>query len=124
MNKVFLHGRLGKDPEEKMTQSGMPITTLTVATSKKVKDGEEKTTWHRIKVFNKQALACGTYLAKGREVIVEGSINNYTYDKDGTTMYGSEVLADQVTFVGGKNENQSERDHSGANDAGMEDIPF
>ena len=76
VNKAILLGRLGKDPEIKYTPSGMAIANFTMATSEnfKDKDGQkqERTEWHRIVTFGKLAEICGEYLAKGKQVYIEG----------------------------------------------------
>src|SRR5690606_32803765 len=78
VNKVILLGNLGNDPDMKYTQGGMAIATLSVATtfSRKDRDGnfQEKTEWHRVKLFGKTAEVAGEYLKKGRQVYIEGRI--------------------------------------------------
>lgn len=108
VNKAILVGRLGRDPEGRYTQSGTPVCNLSIATTRRVKNKatdqwEEETEWHRVSVFGKTADACTTYLAKGREVYVEGRIRTRSYeDKDGVKRYSTEVVADVVQFLGGK----------------------
>ncbi len=104
MNKVILCGNLGKDPELRFTPNGQATCRLSVATSEKWtdKDGQkqERTEWHNVVVWGKQAEACGQYLAKGRKVIVEGSIRSRQYDdKEGQKRYITEVIAQHVQFV-------------------------
>ena len=107
VNLVILVGNLGKDPEVRHTQTGRTVANFSIATSKKwksQKDGEmqEKTEWHRIVVWGNTAEACGKYLSKGRSVMVRGEIQNRSYeDKEGNTRYISEILAQQVQFLGG-----------------------
>jgi single-strand DNA-binding protein len=87
--------------------------------SYKDKDGKQvnKATWHRIVVFGKVAETCATYLAKGRQVLVEGKIQNRSWvDKEGKTRYVSEVVASSVKFLGGT--------PKGKPKAGEEDIPL
>lgn len=107
VNKVILVGRLGGDPEVK-TVGDTQVANFSVATSEKwTKDGEtkERTEWHRIVVWGKLAGLCGQYLSKGREVYIEGKLATRSWDKDGTTMYTTEVKADTVQFLGsGKSE--------------------
>lgn len=77
LNKVILIGRIGRDPELKYTTSGQAVASLSVATDEGYtgKDGQkvEKTEWHRVTAWGKQAEFCGKYLTKGRVVYVEGS---------------------------------------------------
>jgi single-strand DNA-binding protein len=106
VNKVILVGNLGNDPEVKYTQGGMAITTLSVATTsvRKDKDGnqQEKTEWHRVKLFGKLGEIAGEYLKKGRQVYIEGSIR---YDKftgqDGVEKYFTDIVADEMQMLGG-----------------------
>ncbi len=78
VNKVILIGRLGKDPEIRYTPSGQPVANFTLATNEVWNDKQgqrqERTEWHRIVVWGKQAEHCGQYLAKGRQVYIEGRL--------------------------------------------------
>ena len=106
LNKVHLIGNLGADPETRTTGGGMVVASLRLATSRRVKKGdnwEEETEWHKVTVFGKTAENCAKYLKKGRQVFVEGRIHYSKYkDKDGNERYGVEVVADDVKFLGGK----------------------
>ena len=98
VNKAILVGRLGKDPEIKYTPSGTAIANFTIATSEnyKDKDGQkqERTEWHRIVAFGKLAEICGEYLAKGKQVYIEGRIQTRSWDdKDGNKKYMTEMVA-------------------------------
>jgi single-strand DNA-binding protein len=107
INKVILVGNLGDDPEVKYTQSGMAITTVRLATTsvRKDRDGntQERTEWHRVKLFGKLGEIAGEYLKKGGQVYIEGSIR---YDKftgnDGQERYYTEIVADEMQMLGGK----------------------
>jgi single-strand DNA-binding protein len=106
VNKVILVGNLGKDPEVRFTNSGSAVARLAVATSEvwNDRDGnrQERTEWHNVVVWGKQGEHCGQYLAKGRQVYVEGSIRTRSYDdKTGTKRYVTEVVAQRVQFLGG-----------------------
>lgn len=106
VNKVILVGNLGNDPEVKYTQGGMAITTISLATTsvRKDKDGnqQERTEWHRVKLFGKLGEIAGEYLKKGRQVYIEGSIR---YDKftgqDGVEKYFTDIIADDMQMLGG-----------------------
>ena len=106
VNKVILVGNLGNDPDVKYTQGGMAITTLSVATTSVRKDREgnqqEKTEWHRVKLFGKLGEIAGEYLKKGRQVYIEGSLrtNKYT-DKDGVERYTTDIIASEMQMLGG-----------------------
>jgi single-strand DNA-binding protein len=106
LNKVMLIGNLGKDPEVRFTPSGRAVGRFPVATSEVWNDAEgqrqERTEWHNVVVWGKQAETCGQYLAKGRQVFIEGSIRSRQYDdKDGNRRYITEVVAQRVQFLGG-----------------------
>lgn len=106
VNKVILVGNLGNDPEMKYTQGGMAICQLSLATTsvRKDRDGnqQEKTEWHRVKLFGKLGEIAGEYLKKGRQVYIEGSIR---YDKftgqDGVEKYFTDIIADEMQMLGG-----------------------
>jgi single-strand DNA-binding protein len=107
LNKVLLIGNLGRDPETRYTPSGKAVARFSLATGEVWNDAEgnrqERTEWHNIVVWGKQAETCGQYLAKGRQVFIEGSIRNRTYDdKDGNRRYITEVVAQRVQFLGGR----------------------
>ena len=106
VNKVLLIGNLGKDPEVRFIPSGKAVAKFPLATSEVWNDGEgqrqERTEWHNVVVWGKQAETCGQYLAKGRQVFIEGSIRTRQYDdKDGNRRYMTEVVAQRVQFLGG-----------------------
>ena len=105
VNRVFLVGHLGADPELKYTPSGRPVANMRIATSESWKDQsgakQERTEWHRIVVWGDQAEACGKYLAKGRLCAIEGKLQTRSYDKDGQKHYATDIVADRVTFLGG-----------------------
>jgi single-strand DNA-binding protein len=106
VNKVILIGNLGKDPEVRFTAGGKAVARFSVATSEQWSDAEgqrqERTEWHNIVVWGKQAESCGQYLQKGRQVYIEGRIQNRSYDdKDGNKKYITEINAQRVQFLGG-----------------------
>ncbi|MEK6614430.1 MAG: single-stranded DNA-binding protein [Candidatus Binatota bacterium] len=106
VNKAILIGNLGKDPEVRFTANGKAVARFSIATSEVWNDAEgnrqERTEWHNIVVWGKQGESCGQYLAKGRQVFVEGSIRTRTYDdKSGNKRYITEIVAQRVRFLGG-----------------------
>lgn len=105
VNKVILVGNLGKDPEVRFTPGGQAVANFSVATNEAWtdKDGkkQERTEWHRIVVWGKQAELCGQYLTKGRQVYLEGRLQTREYEKDGQKKYSTEVVANQVVFLAG-----------------------
>src|ERR1044072_2091633 len=112
VNKVILSGNLGRDPETRYTTGGDAVTNLNIATSEQWKDksGEkqERTEWHRVVLFGRQAEVAGEYLKKGRSVYIEGRLQTRKYtDKDGVEKYSTEIVADRMQLIGGS------RDSSG-----------
>jgi single-strand DNA-binding protein len=107
VNKVILLGRLGKDPEVKYTQGGTAVARFSIATDETWKDqaGEkqQRTEWHNVVAWRKLAEICGQYLTKGKQVYIEGQLQSRSWEKDGTKHMVTEVLADQLVMLGGKN---------------------
>lgn len=102
MNSVILIGRLTRDPELRYTSgTQMAVATFTVAIDRPVRAGAEKQTdFPRVTVFGKQAENCEKYLAKGRLVGVQGRLQTGSYtNKDGVTVYTTDVVADRVEFL-------------------------
>jgi single-strand DNA-binding protein len=107
VNKVILVGRLGKDPELKYTPSGTPVAKFTLATDEVFKDraGEQqrRTEWHTIVAWSKLAEICGEYLAKGRQVYIEGSIRSRQWeDQTGNKRTAYEVVARDMKMLGSR----------------------
>ncbi len=119
VNKVILLGNLGKDPEVKSTPSGMTIATFSLATSSSVKDKDgnwqDRTEWHNIKAFGRTAEIAGEYLKKGRTVFIEGRIHYESWDdkETGQKKYKTEILANELTLVGGQREGGEGGGYSG-----------
>ena len=102
MNNVVLIGRLTRDPEVRyISESQMAVATFTVAIDRPVRAGQEKKTdFPRVTVFGRQAENCERFLAKGRLVGIQGRIQTGSYtDKDGKTVYTTDVVADRVEFL-------------------------
>ena len=107
VNKVILIGNLGRDPETRYTTGGDAIANLNIATSEQWKDknGEkqEKTEWHRVVLFGRQAEIAGEYLKKGRSVYIEGRLQTRKYtDKDGVEKYSTEIVGDRMQLLGSR----------------------
>ena len=112
VNKVILLGNLGRDPETRYTTGGDAVTNLSIATSEQWKDknGEkqERTEWHRVVLFGRQAEIAGEYLKKGRSVYIEGRLQTRKYtDKDGVEKYSTEIVGDRMQLIGGGREGGS-----------------
>lgn len=106
VNKVILLGNLGANPELKYLPSGQPVCEMRIATTEVFRDRneqqQERTEWHRVVIYGKQAENCSKYLAKGRQVFLEGRIQTRSWDdKEGKKQYMTEVVANQVVFIGG-----------------------
>ena len=104
VNKVILIGRLGKDPEVKSLAGGNSVAQLSLATDHSWTDKsgqrQEKTEWHRVVVWGRDAENAGKYLGKGRMVYVEGRLETREYqDKDGQRRFTTEVVAQQLTYL-------------------------
>jgi single-strand DNA-binding protein len=124
VNKVILIGNLGRDPELRYMQSGAPVASLSVATTRKWRNKQtnemvEETEWHRVSVFGQSAEHCNNYLSKGRQVYVEGRLRTRSYDdKDGIKRYSTEIIADVVQFLGGRGEGGGGRGGGGYDEGG------
>ena len=107
MNKVFLIGRLSRDPELRHTNSGMAVCQINVAVSRRTGAGRDpETDFINVVVWDKQAENVSKYLAKGRQVAVEGRIQTRSYDNnEGKKTYVTEVVANNVEFLGSANDN-------------------
>ena len=132
INKVILVGNLGNDPETRHTQGGMAVTTIRLATTsvRKDRDGntQERTDWHRVKLFGKLAEIAGEYLRKGSQVYVEGRISysEHTGD-DGQKRYYTDIIADEMQMLGGRGDGErrtQQRQSAQAGDFADDDIPF
>jgi single-strand DNA-binding protein len=108
VNKVILIGNLGKDPEVRYAPSGSAIANVTIATSRSWKDknsGErqEETEWHRVVFYDRLAEIAGEYLKKGKSVYVEGRLKTRKWtDKEGVEKYTTEIIAQEMTMLGGR----------------------
>ncbi len=106
VNKVILIGRLGADPEIRYTADGQPVATFRLATNEVwVKDGQkqERTEWHRVVAFGRLAEICGEYLAKGRQVYIEGRLQTRSYeDREGIKRFVTEIVAQNMQMLGSR----------------------
>jgi single-strand DNA-binding protein len=137
VNKAIIIGRLGRDPEVRYTQDGRAIANFSVATSEEWKDkdsGEkkERTEWHRVVAFGRLGEICGEYLAKGRQVYIEGRLQTRSWEKDNVTRYTTEIVASNMQMLESKSSAGSSGDYMPPTDdaypasmgPGDEDIPF
>ena len=106
VNKVILVGNLGRDAELRYTPGGAAVATINMATTEVWNDKQgqrqEKTEWHRVILWGKQAESLQEYLTKGKQIYVEGRLQTRQWDdKDGNKRYTTEITADRITLRGG-----------------------
>ncbi|MCG6117371.1 MAG: single-stranded DNA-binding protein [Aquimonas sp.] len=107
INKVIIVGTLGADPETRYTTSGSAITSIRLATNESWTDKQsgqkqERTEWHRVKMFGRLAEIAAEYLRKGKQVYVEGSLRTDKYtDKEGIERYSTDIIANDMQMLGG-----------------------
>ncbi len=108
VNKVFLLGNVGKDPEIRSTQGGMQVASFSLATADRAKDAQgnwaDKTEWHNIVCFQRTAEVVRDYVKKGSQILVEGKIQTRSWDDkaSGEKKYKTEILCNELTLLGGK----------------------
>jgi single-strand DNA-binding protein len=130
VNKVILVGNLGRDAELRYTPGGAAVSTLNLATTEVWNDKQgqkqEKTEWHRIVLWGKQAESLQEYLVKGKQIYVEGRLQTRQWDdKEGNKRYTTEIKADRVTLLGGGGGGRSAAamDRGGSHPAASHDEP-
>ena len=132
VNKVILVGNLGKDPEVRYLDNGVAVANFSLATTENYKnkagDRVSQTEWHNIVLWRGLAEVAEKYLKKGASVYVEGKIKTRKWeDKEGNTRYNTEILADNMTMLGGKqsqDDSQSSSSTTTNNSAKTDDLPF
>lgn len=129
LNKAMVIGHLGGDPEMRYTQNGTAVTQFSVAASRKYQDSngnqQEETEWFRVVAWNKLAETCAQYLSKGRLVYVEGRMQTRSWEgQDGQKRYTTELIAQEVRFLGGASERQQAPASSYQGDIEPDDLPF
>jgi single-strand DNA-binding protein len=108
VNKVFLLGNVGKDPEIRSTAGGMTVASFSLATADRAKDAQgnwaDKTEWHNIVCFQRTAEVVRDYVKKGSQILIEGKIQTRSWDDkaSGEKKYKTEILANELTLLGGK----------------------
>ena len=132
LNKVMLSGRLGKEVEYKVLTSGATIATFSVASGRKVKEGDaykDQTEWFRVVAWDKLAETCSQYLHKGSHVMIEGRLQTREYqDQQGQKRYSTEVIASDMLMLDNKRQDEDGRgqtaDAAFEEDLEPEGIPF
>ena len=115
MNKLTIIGNLTRDPESRTTQDGKEVCNFTVACNRRQRrnqnnNDQPEADFFRVSAFNDLGKVCQQYLAKGRKVAVEGTIQNRSYDaQDGSKRWVTEIIADSVEALGGPQEKRDER---------------
>ena len=113
VNKVFLLGNVGKDPEIRATAGGMQVASFSLATADRAKDAQgnwaDKTEWHNIVCFQRTAEVVRDYVKKGSQILVEGKIQTRSWDDkaSGEKKYKTEILCNELTLLGGKGGGES-----------------
>lgn len=123
LNKVMLIGNLGREPEVRHMPNGDAVANVALATAESWKDknGEkqEKTEWHRVIFFGRQAEIAGEYLKKGSSIYIEGRLQTRKWnDKDGNERYTTEIVADRMQMLGSRSGNAD-----GGNDTPQQQAP-
>ncbi|MFP4163715.1 MAG: single-stranded DNA-binding protein [Chitinispirillaceae bacterium] len=125
VNKVILIGNLGKDPELKYTPQGRAVTNFPLATSERWTDKngqkQERTEWHNIVLWGRQAEVANQYLQKGRTCYIEGRISTRSWeDRDGNKRYRTEIEASTMQFIGGGSGQGAGADRGGSQSSSRE----
>lgn len=127
VNKVFILGNCGKDPEIRSSNSGMTIASFTVATADRVKDSQgnwtDKTEWHNMVAFQRTAEIIRDYVKKGTQVFIEGKIQTRSWDdkESGQKRYKTEILVNELSLLGKPNNGENSgnnRSNSGHSNSG------
>jgi single-strand DNA-binding protein len=118
LNQANIIGRVGKDPEVRYLPSGEAVANFSIATSERWKDkqtGEprEETEWHRISTFGRLAEIVGEYVKKGALVYVSGKIKTRSYEQNGETKYATEIRANEMKMLSGRNDGQQQGNTEG-----------
>ncbi|MFP5266423.1 MAG: single-stranded DNA-binding protein [Acidobacteriota bacterium] len=107
VNKVFLLGNVGKDPEIRTTPNGMTVASFSLATAERAKDAQgnwtDKTEWHNLVAFQRTAEIVRDYVKKGTQIFVEGKIQTRSWDdkESGQKKYRTEILVNELSLLGG-----------------------
>jgi single-strand DNA-binding protein len=120
VNKIFLLGNVGKDPEVRASNSGMVIASFSLATAERQKDQTgnwvDKTEWHNLVTFGRTAEIVRDYVKKGTQIFVEGKISTRSWDdkESGQKKYRTEILVNELSLLGGRGEGAGSSSGGGA----------
>jgi len=128
VHKIVIIGHLGRDPEMRYTPEGQPVTSFSVASTRKYKTGageqREETEWFNCTAWGKLAEVCNQYLAKGKQVYIEGRLKTRTYQTQaGETRFNIDVTVNEVQFLGGGQQVEAQEPVAVGQEVG-EDLPF
>jgi single-strand DNA-binding protein len=128
VNKVILVGNLGRDPEVRFMPNGEAVCNFSIATTDSWKDKagakQERTEWHNIVMYRKLAEIAGEYLKKGRPVYIEGRLQTRKWqDKEGADRYTTEIIADQMQMLGGREGGGDQQDRGGSSSSNQSSKP-
>ncbi len=124
VNKVIIIGNLGRDPEVRYTPSGAAVCNLRIATTRNWKsrdsgERQEETEWHSVVLYDRQAEVAGEYLKKGRPVYIEGRLKTRKWqDKEGQDRYTTEIVAETMQLLGGRDSMGGGGGDAGGDDEG------
>ena len=132
LNKVILIGNLGRDPEMRYTPSGTPVTSFSLAVSRRYRSQEgedrEETEWFNVSCWNRLAETANQYLSKGRQVYIEGRLSSRTYeDRNGEKRFSLDVRASEMVLLGQRGEtspDQFSEAAPAAQSADFDNMPF
>ena len=122
-NKAFILGNLTRDPELRYTPKGDPVVNITLAVNRKYKSGEEMkedVAFIPVVLWGKTAEIVNQYCHKGSPLLVEGRIQTRSWEKDGQRQYKTEVVGENIQFMGGKKEGKPEGDQAREQTTGEE----
>ncbi len=128
-NRVTLLGNIGADPELRVTAGGQSVLKIRMATTESYLDKnrvkQEKTEWHSVVCWGKQAEALSKFLQKGSKIFVEGSLQTQSYDdKDGNKRFKTEVNAKSILMTGGAGAQRRDEPKSDTNGDAGDDVPY
>lgn len=128
MNKAFLIGHIGKDPEIINLESGATIAKFSIATNESYKDKQgnrvNQTEWHNITVFGKLADVVKNYFNKGSKVMVEGKIKTDSYEKEGQKRYSTSIIMSGFEFLDSKGGSNPSTTQQSSQAEDNDDLPF
>lgn len=131
VNKVMLIGNVGRDPEIRTTNKGVKVANFSIATQRRVKQGDDKwdnvTDWHNITAYAQSAEICEKYVSKGKQIYVEGNLRTDSWEKDGKRHSKTVIVSNNIQLLGKKEDSKKSSPSPApakSADYSDEDIPF